>query len=127
MSELVSNDWFRLTVEHGVARVTRLNTPPPSPAAMAERWAELSREMRKAGVRRLLLDLRGGPPGNNDPEFERAGADWRRELASGFERVAILVRTAVGKLHIQRLGREAGRMPAIFMSEAEALAYLGAA
>jgi hypothetical protein len=78
-------------------------------------------------VRRLLIDLRGGPPGRNDPEFERASEQWRRSLSEDFERVAILVRTAVGKLHIQRLGREIGREPSIFMDEAEALKFLGAA
>ncbi len=127
MSELVANDWFRVTVEHGVGRVTRLPTPPPSPAEMATQWAALGAALRAAGVRRLLLDLRGGPTGRNDPEFERAGESWRRQLATDFDRIAILVRTAVGKLHVQRLGREVGRTPAIFMSEAEALAFLAAA
>ncbi len=41
------------------------------------------------------------------------------------ERVA-RVRTAVGELYIQRLGREVGRAPALFMNEAEAIAFLGA-
>jgi hypothetical protein len=123
----VSNDWFRVTLEHGVGRVTRTPTPSPAPAEMATLWGELGDKLRAAGVRRLLLDLRGGPPGRNDPEFERAGESWRRQLATDFDRIAILVRTAVGKLHVQRLGREVGRAPAVFMSEAEALAFLGGA
>jgi hypothetical protein len=127
VSELVANDWFRVTLEHGVGRVTRLPTPPPPPTEMATLWGELGVALRAAGVRRLLLDLRGGPPGRNDPEFERAGESWRRQLATDFDRIAILVRTAVGKRHVQRLGREAGRAPAIFMSEAEALTFLSAA
>lgn len=126
MSELVANDWFRVTLEHGVGRVTRLPTPSPAPAEMATLWGELGAALRAAGVRRLLIDLRGGPPGRNDPEFERAGEGWRRQLATEFDRVAILVRTAVGKLHVQRLGREVGREAPVFMSEAEALAFLGA-
>ncbi|MCU1281432.1 MAG: hypothetical protein JWM53_4978, partial [bacterium] len=40
--------------------------------------------------------------------------------------IAILVRTAVGKLHVQRLGKEVGRAPAIFLDEAEAIAHLRA-
>ena len=67
MTELLSNDWFRLTVISGVARVTRLPTPAPSPDEMAARWTELSDAVVGAGVRRLLLDLRSGPPGRNDP------------------------------------------------------------
>jgi hypothetical protein len=94
---------------------------------MARMWRELGAALRAAGARRLLLDLRAGPPGRNDPEFERAGEAWRRQIAADFDRVAVLVRTAVGKLHVQRLAREVGKEPAIFMSEAEALAFLGAA
>jgi hypothetical protein len=124
MSELLANDWFRLVADDGFVRVTRSNAPPPTPAQMAALYAELSAAMRRTGARRILLDLRGGPPGRNDPEFERASEKWRATLASDFERIAILVRTAVGKLHIQRLGREVGRAPAIFMDEAEAVAFV---
>jgi hypothetical protein len=127
MTELLSNELFLLVSDDGFLRVTRSAAPSPGePAEMAARYAALASAMRRSGVRRLLLDLRGGPPGRNDPEFERAGEEWRRSLASDFDRIAILVRTAVGKLHVQRLGREAGRAPAIFMSEAEAVAHLRA-
>ena len=122
--ELLSNELFRLTVDDDVARLTRTATPPPEPAEMAASYVTLSAALRRSGARRLLLDLRGGPPGRNDPEFERAGEEFRNSLVDGFDRVAILVRTAVGKLHIQRLGREVGRAPAIFMDEGEALAFL---
>jgi hypothetical protein len=93
---------------------------------MAAAYAELTVAMRRSGAKKVLVDLRAGPPGRNDPEFERASEDWRKSLAGNLDRVAILVRTAVGKLHIQRLGREVGRAPAIFMDEAEALAFLRA-
>ena len=126
MPELLSNQWWSLVVDDGVARVTRTPAPPPAPAEMAAAYAELTVAMRRSGAKRVLVDLRGGPPGRNDPEFERASEDWRKSLAGNLDRVAILVRTAVGKLHIQRLGREVGRAPAIFMDEAEALAFLRA-
>ncbi|MGZ3443798.1 MAG: hypothetical protein ACXVDD_29965 [Polyangia bacterium] len=124
MSELLTNDWFRLVADDGFLRITRSSAPPPSPAQMAALYDELTVALRKAGARRLLLDLRAGPTGRNDPEFERSSEKWRETLAKDFERVAILVRTAVGKLHIQRLGREVGRAPAVFMDEAEALAFV---
>lgn len=126
MAELLSNDWFRLTVDDGIARVTRTAAAPPGPAQMAALYGELTAAMRRSGCKRALIDLRGGPPGRNDPEFERASEDWRKSLAANLERIAILVRTAVGKLHIQRLGREVGRAPSIFMDEAEAIAFLRA-
>ena len=124
MSELLSNELFRLTVDDGIARVTRSAAPPPPPSEMAASYETLLAALRRSGARRLLLDLRGGPPGRNDPEFERASEEFRKSLVDSFERVAILVRTAVGKLHIQRLGREVGRAPAIFMDEAEAVSFL---
>jgi hypothetical protein len=126
MAELLSNQWWRLDVDDGVARVTRSPAPPPAPAEMAAAYAELTVAMRRSGAKKVLVDLRGGPPGRNDPEFERASEDWRKSLAGNLDRVAILVRTAVGKLHVQRLGREIGRAPAVFMDEAEALAFLRA-
>jgi hypothetical protein len=127
MTELLANEWFRIDVADGYTRVTRSPTPPPSAPEMAALYASMRALLLRAGARRLLLDLRGGPTGRNDPEFERASEEWRRALDTDFERVAILVRTAVGKLHIQRLAREIGRAPAIFMDEAEALKFVTAA
>jgi hypothetical protein len=126
MRELLSNEQFRLTADDDdIGRVTRTPAPPPAqPSQMAALYESLRAELRRAGVRRLLVDLRGGPPGRNDPEFEQASEKWRMSLAEDYERVAILVRTAAGRLHIQRLGREIGRAPSIFMDEAEALAFL---
>jgi hypothetical protein len=126
MTELLSNELFRVTLDDGIARVTRTPSLAPAPTEMAAVYGTLMTTLRRAGTRRVLIDLRGGPAGRNDPEFERASEDWRRALATEYERAAILVRTAVGKLHIQRLGREIGRAPSIFMDEGEALAFLRA-
>ena len=35
MSEILSNELFRLTVDDGIARVTRSAAPPPPPSEMA--------------------------------------------------------------------------------------------
>jgi hypothetical protein len=124
MTELLTNDWFRVVAEDGFVRVTRSPNAAPTPSQMAALYDEMTMAMRRAGARRLLVDLSAGPPGRNDPEFERASEKWRETLAKDFERVAIVVRTAVGRLHVQRLGREVGRAPAVFMDETEALAYV---
>ncbi|MGZ3426417.1 MAG: hypothetical protein ACXVCV_07200, partial [Polyangia bacterium] len=81
--------------------------------------------VRGAGVRRILLDLRSGPPGRNDEAFESASGVWRRQLAKECDRFAVLVRTVAGKLQSQRLARDEGRVASnVFMDEAEALAFL---
>jgi hypothetical protein len=94
-------------------------------AAMHAANEQLAAAIRDLGVRRILLDLRSGPPGRNDAEFEEASGVWRKQLSHAAERVAILLRTVAGKLQSQRLARGEGRAPNnVFLDEAEALAYL---
>jgi hypothetical protein len=54
---------------------------------------------------RVLIDTRDGPL-RNDPEFEAAMREWRTFLFEQFDRAAIVVRTAVGVLQVQRMGRD---------------------
>lgn len=124
MSDLYRDDYYSVRVDHGVLRIVRTATAYATLDAMHEANRGLAGAIRNAGVRRLLLDLRAGPPGRNDAAFEEATAVWRKQLAAESERVAILVRTVAGKLQSQRLARDEGRAPAVFMDEAEALAYL---
>lgn len=53
---------------------------------------------------RLFLDLRDAPP-RNDPEFEAAVKRVRDRAFARFAKVAVLVRTAVGKLQVQRMNK----------------------
>src|SRR5690349_14041960 len=53
----------------------------------------------------LLADLRAVAP-RDDPAFEVAIARFRRRMYGGAARVALLVRTAVGALHVKRHLRE---------------------
>ena len=71
----------------------------------------------------FLMDLRDGPM-RNDPEFEEGMATIRARLFHGFLRVAILVRTQVGKLQVSRLAREDGVVVNIFDDEATAISHL---
>ena len=50
---------------------------------------------------RLLLDIRISV-GRNDPKFEAALAEPRRELFRQFGNTAVIVRTAVGRLQVAR-------------------------
>ncbi len=72
---------------------------------------------------RLLVDVRR-VIGRNDPQFEDMFDQFRRQIFVGFARSAILVKSAIGRLQIQRLGREIGIATNVFHEPAEALAFL---
>lgn len=125
MSELYRDDYYIVRVDGGILRLERTATAYPTLAALDEANRALAAVVRGAGVKRILLDVRKGPPGRNDAAFEEAIGGWRRSLAAEAERAAVLVRTVAGKLQSQRLARADGRSPTnVFMDEAEALAYL---
>lgn len=71
----------------------------------------------------LLCDMRLGPP-RNDEAFERAMAPFRKRMQAGFRRVAILVASPIGRLHVQRLAANDGIALAAFVDPAEAEAHL---
>jgi hypothetical protein len=125
MSDLYDDDYYSARVDGGILRLVRKPTPYPSMESMHDANKALAAAVRDLGVRRILLDLRAGPPGRNDAEFEEASGVWRKQLAQSAERVAILLRTVAGQLQSQRLARGEGRAPDnVFLDEAEALSYL---
>lgn len=70
----------------------------------------------------LLLDLRQSV-GRNDETFEKLIAPQRKRLEQGFARVAVLVRSMVGKLQIERHARDDGVNLRVFHDEDEALRW----
>ena len=123
MSDIHRDEFYVLRVDRGILWLERTPTAYPSLEAMHAANRALAAAIRGAGVRRILIDLRKGPPGRNDPAFEEASSTWRKQLASESDRAAVLVRTIAGKLQSQRLARDEGRQPGnVFMDEAEALA-----
>ena len=125
MSELYRDDYYTVRVEHGIVRLERTPKAYESMEAMHAANRMLALAVGGAPVKRVLLDLRKGPPGRNDEAFEHESARWRKQLSAECERAAVLVRTVAGKLQSQRLSRAEGRQPTnVFMDEAEALAYL---
>jgi hypothetical protein len=108
----------------GVVRVVRLGVPFATIEEFHRANATVREVVQKISARRLLLDVREGPPGRNDEEFERAGERWRREIVAEFERAATLVKSAAGRLQVLRLARVEGREARVFLDEAEALRFL---
>jgi hypothetical protein len=108
----------------GIVRYTRSGEPYRSVEEIheeADRIAGALAPMESG--QRMLVDVRSVAP-RNDPDFETAIVELRHKLFKGTSRVAVLVRTAVGALQLQRHMREDGVAANIFDSETQALAYL---
>lgn len=71
----------------------------------------------------VLVDMRLAPP-RDDPEFERAAGDQPKLLSRDFKRSAVLIRTAIGLLHVQRHMQRLGLPMKVFNDELLALDYL---
>ncbi|HEX4448853.1 MAG TPA: hypothetical protein VH044_19060 [Polyangiaceae bacterium] len=76
-----------------------------------------------AGIR-LLVDLREAPP-RNDEAFEAEMRPLLAQFMQGFAARAVLVKSAVGRLQVQRLARPYEARPQVFDDEGKALQHLG--
>ena len=125
MSEIHRDEFYVAVADGGIVRLERTPVHFPTMPAMHASYLALAAALRKAGgARRVLIDLRKGPPGRNDATFESEMAPWRAQLDKQCERVAVLVRTVAGKLQTQRLSRAEHREAHVYLNEAEALAFL---
>jgi len=73
----------------------------------------------------LLLDTRQAI-GRSDDDFEAVMNELRPRLVGGFRRISVLVKTAVGRLQVQRMARtdRIGDRLMVTSDEAEALAWI---
>lgn len=116
----------RLQEPH-VVRLTRTAVPLSAEGAREEIAAVdklLAQHDRAHSA--LLVDVREAPM-RNDPAFEAQALTLRPASVLRFTHAAILVRTAVGRLQINRLNERDHLDTPVFMDEAEALAHLRAA
>jgi hypothetical protein len=131
MVTLHDDDFFTLTWEpaRGLARMVRKARRFADLAEAERLFANLLEARTRIPVAkvRLLIDQREAV-GNNDPSFEAIVTKAVQSLRVGVSRVAVLVRSASGKLQAERLqrGRLAGAESATFYDEAHALAFLDA-
>jgi len=131
MIEIFRDDFIVITREDGgrIVRVRRTSAPASSGIRYTEMCADLMRLVpppQRAG-HGLLVDARDAPM-IMDEALESEAARAMQLLGVDFDRVAVLIRTAVGALQAHRLGREHPRELAraeLFDDEAAALAYLG--
>ncbi|WP_433926328.1 hypothetical protein AB3662_25735 [Sorangium cellulosum] len=128
MSVLLQNEHLTVILQEDLAlvRSTRSEVPYPSPDDFIRVHTEALKiyESLDRGNLGHLIDLRQ-PPMNNDPAFEAATMRTRSMLVQEFACVAILVRTAVGALQVNRLLREENNDNVfVFHDEEVAVGYL---
>lgn len=115
--------------EQAFVRVVRSSVPFTDPTQVAATFHELERIVREHALVRgkLLIDSRDAI-GRNDPEFEGLANRFRTEVLGGFAASAVLVKSAVGRMQVERMSRERGGIaPTVFTDEAEAYRALGIA
>jgi hypothetical protein len=125
--DLVANVHFQVTFDESarLVRIVRTAVSYASTEEMETSMGEVARELAVVPPGcALILDSRESPM-RNDPEFEAAFAKARAPILARFERVAVLVKSAVGKLQVRRYSREAGgeEKVQVFDDEAKALAH----
>ena len=124
LRDVFHNDHYRVEFDPDtrLIRITR-SALPQSAALLENLVTELRTAVEPLRPAHVLIDMRLAP-GNNDPAFEQVASAATRRLVSGFGQVAVLIQTAVGRLHFQRLNRGGYQLMHIFMDEAEALRFL---
>lgn len=110
-----------------VIRVVRTDVPFASLLELRQVFSELNRVLDRVdrSAYGLLVDTRNAPP-RNDPGFEEAFRPLRKQVFQGFRRRAVLVRSLVGRLQVERHAREDGVTLATFVDEDEAIGWLAA-
>ena len=127
MVVIADNHYFSLTYfpEIAVVRFTRTEHPYPSNEEVERLHEQVAPLLDRLGRQDLclLVDMRSAPL-NNAPGFEQSMARARSLLLTGFSRISVLVRTAVGALQARRYGREDAINVHVFQDEATAMTFL---
>jgi hypothetical protein len=127
MRELLRTTQSLVTLDEETRVLRRMRTASPftSPEQLEAEYDELVRVMDQVDRARYvqLIDVRSAPP-RNDPQFEATVARHHEALYRGFLVNAVLVHSAVGKLHVTRMLEGSGAKARVFSDEGEALAYL---
>jgi hypothetical protein len=130
MRELLRTTYTLVTLDEETHVVRRARTTEQfeSHAALEAEYDALVRTLDQVDRARFgqLVDARFAPP-RNDPQFEATVVRHHEALYRGFRANAVLVQSAVGKLHVKRMLDASGVHARVFNDEAEALAYLSAA
>lgn len=129
MKTLLADPLLTVTLdeERRLVRYQRTREPLPSLDAMRTLHERLFAAFGGLVLQKLklLVDVRDAPP-RNDPEFEREVTRLMGVIISKFAVHAVLVKSAVGLLQVQRLERERrAATVSVFSNEPDALKHLG--
>jgi hypothetical protein len=122
---LISTDYWLMEEDEGqkFALLRRHAVPVDSLEELLEQNHEIIEQMRTVqddfGI---VVDMRQAPP-RNDPAFEDAMGQLRREIFNRYARVAVLVSSEIGVLQVNRIGRNEGSKTYATQSEAEAIRF----
>jgi hypothetical protein len=127
MRELFRSPHMRLRYDKrfDLVIITRSPLPYDSVVEMNDTFAKMELAIQGVVKQRsvLFIDSREALL-RNDPVFEAAFEANRRRFTRGFKKISALVKTAVGKLQIQRHSKIDGIPIGVFTDRVEALAYL---
>ncbi len=116
----------QLHAAQGYVQLSRTNQPFPSTEAITECFLQIDIAIRTKArsARGMIYDTRTGPL-STDPVLLEAIVQATERIAVRFERAALLVKSALGSLQVDRLRRlhEAHKMSA-FHDETEAVAWV---
>lgn len=122
---LLTSPWFEVARHGRVVEVRRTERGFETVGELDDAHLELIRTLDTQPRVRLgiVVDLRLAPA-RNDPDFERAMVRHRPRLFESFVRRAVVVRSAVGRLNVQRHARNDGQGDlAVFTDLGAALDY----
>jgi hypothetical protein len=124
-----ASDYYEVLLHSGgrLVRVTRSAVPFASAQAVdaaCRPIQQLLDGLDRANVC-LLIDSRNAPA-RNDPKYEEWFMPHRARMVSGLRRAAIVMRSAVGKLHAERVLKldKTPETVRVFNDEVTALIYL---
>jgi serine/threonine protein kinase len=126
---VIKNEYYEVVVDapRRLVQVYRSSVPFASAEAVEQACGPIQELLDAMGrsATRLFIDSRQAPS-RNDPEYERWFEYHRTRMVSGLLRAAIVLRSAVGKLHAERMLRRDGNYESVrvFTDEEAAMAYL---
>lgn len=112
--------------QHGVVVITRSEVAFASILDVIQSTEAVLKYIESLSKMALLIDLRRAL-GRNDPSFESIIAPFGHRVVAPFRKSAVVVKSATGRLQLERQLRADKSEALVFTSLEAAMAYLGSA